>query len=177
MSFKLPQASVEGGRPLALTSVIHHPVLSTQSKRYSINSVLKVDGLIGNSSVQFLLDSGAAVSVARYGALDSFYQKQITTANTPVAVTANGAALEVIGQVIIPISINGFQFNQLFTMVHNLTVDCILGADCLLQHDAIIDCKRHCVTMSGVELPFLVQPVHHSDNKYICSRSMTLLRL
>ena len=33
-------------------------------KKYcSVNSVLKVDGYLGNFSVQFLLDSGDAVSV------------------------------------------------------------------------------------------------------------------
>lgn len=67
-----------------------------------------------------------------------------------------------VGQVIIPISINGFQSNQPFTVIHDLTVDCILGTvdcilgtDCLLKHGVVIDCKQHCITMSGVELPFL----------------------
>ena len=99
------------------------------------------------------------MSVVRYGALGGYYQQLIMEANTPVAVAANGAAMEVIGQVILPVNVSGFQFNQLFTVVHSLTVDCILGADCLLQHQAIIDCKQHCVTMSGVKLPFLVQQV------------------
>ena len=88
-----------------------------------------------------------------------YYQQLITQANTPVTVAANGAAMDVIGQVTLPVSVNGFQFNQLFTVVHSLTVDCILGADCLLQHEAIFDCKQHCVTMSEVKLPFLAQPV------------------
>ena len=159
MSFKLLPASIEGGRSLAPTPVTHHPTTSTHGKHYEINSVLKLDGLIGNSPVQFLLDSGAALSVVRYGALGGYYHQLIMEANTPVAVAANGAAMEVIGQVILPVNMSGFQFNQLFTVVHSLTVDCILGADCLLQHQAIIDCKQHCVTMSGVKLPFLVQQV------------------
>jgi len=153
MSFKLLQpASIKGGQPLALIPVIHHPASPAQGKHYNINSILKVGGLIGNSSVQFLIDSRTAVSVVCYGALDSYYQQQITTANTSIAVIANGTALELVGQIIISINTNGFQSNQLFMVVHNLTVDCILGADCLLQHSAVIDCKQQSITMKGVGL-------------------------
>ena len=114
-----------------------------------------MNGTIGNSPVQFLLDSGAAVSVIHYTALDSDHQQQITiTANVQAAVTANGGALEVLGQVTLPIAIGDFQSTHLFTVVSNLTVDCILGADCLMQHGAVIDCNQCCLTISGVEVPF-----------------------
>lgn len=49
--------------------------------------------------------------------------------------------------------------------VHNLTVDCILGTDCLRKHGAVMDCKRLCVTMSRVELLILVQAEQSGDNK------------
>ena len=97
MSFKLPLTSVEGGRPLASEPIIHHPVSSTQGKYCSVNNVLKVDGYLGNLPVQFLLDSGAAVSVIRYEILDCYYQQKITVSSTPAAVTANGSALEIVG--------------------------------------------------------------------------------
>ena len=47
-----------------------------------------------------------------------------------------------------------------FTVVRNLTVDCILGVDCLMQHETVIDLC--CVTMGGVEFPFYAQPVQNN---------------
>ena len=133
MSFKLSRASAKGGQPLAPASVTHHPALSVQGKYHTSNGVLKVDGTIGNLSVQFLLDSGAAVSVMHYKILDSHYQQQITPANVKAAVTANGGLLEVLGQITLPIGIGHFNSTHLFTVVRNLTVECILGADYLIQ--------------------------------------------
>ena len=124
--------------------------------------MLKVDGYLGNLPVQFLLDSGATVSVIRYEILDCYYQQKITVSSTPAAVTANGSALEIVGQIIMPISITQFRSSQLFTVVRNLTVDCILGVDCLMQHGTVIDCKRCCATMGGVEFSFYAQPVQSS---------------
>ena len=103
--------------------------------------------------MQFLLDSGVAVLVIQYEVLDSHYQQQITKDSTAAAVTASGSALEVVGQIIMPISITHFHSSQLFIVVCNLIVDCILGVDCLMQYETVIDCKRYCVTMGGVEFP------------------------
>ena len=40
-----------------------------------------------------------------------------------------------------PVSLGEFRAEQKFTVVQNLTVDCILGADFLVEHGAVIDCK------------------------------------
>ena len=64
--------------------------------------------------------------------------KKITVSSTPAAVTANESALEIVGEIIMPISITQFHSSQLFTVVRNLTVDCILGVDCLMQHGTVI---------------------------------------
>ena len=61
-----------------------------------------------------------------------------------------------------PISIAQFHYSQLFTVVRNLTVDCILGVDCLMWHGTVIDCKRCCAMMGGVEFSFYAQPVQSS---------------
>ena len=118
---------------------------------------------MGTSSVQFLLDSGAAVSVVRYGALEDRYRQQMTSPNTPTAIAANGAPLELVGQTTIPISIGKFNTSHLFTVALNVTVDCILGIDFLMQHGAVIDCKQKCVMMDGITLPFL-GPTSIDDN-------------
>ena len=58
------------------------------------------------------------------------YQQQITPAN----VKAAGKLLEVLGQITLPIAIGHFNSTHLFTVVRNLTVECILGADYPIQH-------------------------------------------
>ena len=53
-------------------------------------------------------------------------------------VGADGLPLEVMGQTT-AVSLGTFQAKQEFTVVESLTVDCILGADFLLEHSAIIE--------------------------------------
>lgn len=110
-----------------------------------------------NLAVEFLLDSGAAISVVRHGALSDYYQTQITNSSTLKAVTANGASLNILGQVTIPITIGKFECVYTFNVADNLTVDCILGADCLMHYGAIIDCKEGAVTMGGIKFSFARQ--------------------
>ena len=160
VSFKLPLASVEGGQSLASKPITHYPVLSAQGKYCNGNSVLKVDGSLGNLPVQF---PGATVLVIQYEILDCYYQQKITVSSTPAAVTANGSALEIVGQIIMPISIAQFHSSQLFTVVCNLTVDCILGVDYFMQHGTVIDCKHCCATMGRLEFSFYAQPVQSNS--------------
>ena len=85
-----------------------------------------------------------------YKTLDDYYRCQIIKSITPTAVTANGAPLNILGQVTIPIAIGKFNCTQTFIVADNITVDCILGADCLRYHGAVIDCRTCTVTMGGI---------------------------
>ena len=88
-----------------------------------------------------LLSGGAAVSVARLDALDEKWHSQITAAGLRTTVGADGLPLEVVGQVTVPVSLGDFQTSQEFTVVKSLTANCILGADFLVKHSAVIDCR------------------------------------
>ena len=94
---------------------------------------------MGQTSMKFLLDSGAVVSVVRSAVLpDCWHNSMATTrANT---VAADGVPLEVLGQVRVPVTLGAFKAEHTFTVVKNLTVDCILGADFLVDHEVVIDC-------------------------------------
>ena len=96
---------------------------------------------MGQTSAKFLLDSGAAVSVVRHAVLADCWRNSIAKVETQNTLAANGLPLEVIGQVTVPVSLGEFRAEQKFTVVRNLTVDCILGADFLVEHGAVIDCK------------------------------------
>ena len=89
-----------------------------------------------------LLDTGAAVSVTRYDFLPEEYQ----LTESPGAVGANGMPLDVVGRPKIAVSLQLFSTEEEFTIIHNLTVDCLLDADFLKEHGPVVDCQ--CSTLS-----------------------------
>ena len=107
----------------------------------TVNTIVRVDGLLGQDKVQFVLDSGAALSVVRYDVVNPAYHQSIQKEGASAAVGANGQSLEVVGRVNLPIKLGERCWDQEFTVVRNLTVSCLLGADFLIQHGAIVDCK------------------------------------
>ena len=73
---------------------------------------------------------------------------------------ADGVPLEVIGHVNIPVSLGQFRVEQEYTVVKILSVECILGADFLVHHGAIIDCKAntlHWVRTPDSKCQFIIQ--------------------
>ena len=125
---------------------------------------MRAKGAVGNLPMEFLLDSGAAVSVVRHGALNVHYQNQLNNSSTLTAVTANGASLNILGQVDLPITIGKFKCVHTFIVADNVTVDCILGADCLMRYGAVIDCKECTVTMGGIKFSFVAPSVSATPN-------------
>ena len=60
---------------------------------------------------------------------------------TSTAVSANGASLDVTGKVILTVTLGPLNVIQEFTVVHHLTMDCLLGADFLKNTILyIVDC-------------------------------------
>ena len=92
LSFKLQSASPKGGRQLASSPLFHHPRQTDNSECYSINTILRINSLIGHSPVTILLDSGTAMSVIRLNTLPSEFRDRITEAKA-VPVGANGTPL------------------------------------------------------------------------------------
>ena len=77
----------------------------------------------------------------------------------PNTVAADGLPLEVVGKVEIPVALGDFRTNQDFTVVKNLSVECILGADFLVKHGAVIDCKESTLALGNdirCEVPITV---------------------
>ena len=110
-------------------------------------------GLIGNSSVTILLDSGVSISVVRLDTLPSEFRSRITEAKS-APVGANGTPLDVVGQIKVPVMIGSYKSKQVFTVANTLTVDCLLGADYLISHEVIIDYKNSTVVIKGYKIPF-----------------------
>jgi len=101
----------------------------------SINSIYCVNGLVNNVPTKLLIDSGAAMSVIHYKIVNT----NVITEQGGFAVSANGSQLDVVGQTVVTVTLDNFAVDHNFTVVKNLTVDCLLGADFLKR---ILDCGR-----------------------------------
>ena len=84
-----------------------------------------------------MLDSGAALSVET---LDEGWQRKLTSIET-LMLGANGHPLDVKGRIEIPVRLGAFHAVHPFVVVQDLTVYCLLGADFLTEHGAVIDCQ------------------------------------
>ena len=91
----------------------------------TVNSIFYVNGNISNKQTDFLLDSGAAISVVHHKLIPSHTS---ISGPTTAAVSATGAPLDVAGRATLPVSLGNFTVTHEFTVVCHLTVDCLLGA-------------------------------------------------
>ena len=159
MSFKRKQASPDGGR-LAETIVESHQRTEVSNIPPSINSIYCVNGLVDNYPTKFLIDSGAAMSVIRY----DIVKGNLTTKQGGFAVSANGSPLDIVGQMIVAVTLDNFTTDHTFTVVRNLTVDCLLGADFLKRHAAILDCGRSTLMLGrGMQVVIPLTLKHQSN--------------
>ena len=78
------------------------------------------------------------------------------------AVGANGQSLDIQGLLELEITLGEFKTAHQFTVVHNLTVDCLLGADFLIQYQAIIDCSKQTLKLGtkGTLTPIIGNSTH-----------------
>ena len=156
LNFNKP-AQLGGGNELAGKQVIHHGRRQIKEVHvYNINSLLQVEALLGGSSVKFLLDSGAAVSVVCYAVLSEEMQQRIKRSSS-VVIGANGVPLEVVGRVTANVVLGTFHHDQEFIVVRELTVKCLLGADFMEKHGVVIDYRTRCIQLGQdlVEIPII----------------------
>ena len=114
--------------------------------------------------VECLLDSGAAVSVVRFSVLSDSEKGRIRHSNVQV-MGANGSPLDVMGVLSLKVRLGSFKDEHKFTVVRELTVECLFGADFMEKNDVLIDCKRKCLQLgsSAIEVPFIDSPVRASS--------------
>jgi len=100
---------------------------------------------IYNQQTSFLLDSGAAISVVHHMLLPSHIG---ISSPTTAAVSATGALLDIAGRATLSVSLGTFTTTHEFTVVHHLTVDCLLGADFLKRYRAVVNCGNSTLVYS-----------------------------
>ena len=134
LSFKRQLASPTGGK-LAKTIDDLHREAEVSNAPLSVNSIYCVNGLLNDVPTNLLVDSGAVMSAVHCNLVKGSH----ITKHGGLAVGANGSPLDVVGQVVFTVMLGNFTVNHHFTVVNNLTVDCLLGADFLKRHAAILD--------------------------------------
>ena len=155
VSFKLQQASSGGGRQLAGKLLAHQP-----------NPLLQVEGSVGSSCVTFLIDSGAAVSAIDQDMIPQDIYDQITPSSSDT-IGANGVPLDVVGRIPLEVTLRDFRKTQDVVVIRNLSVGCLLGADFLCRHGAIVDCTSRRLTLAGTEIPIISQPKMANQSKTV----------
>jgi len=70
----------------------------------SINSIYSVNGYIGDTPINFLVDSGAALSVMHYNLVRDMQFKP----TSHCVVGANGSPLDIVGQVMVTVTLGTF---------------------------------------------------------------------
>ena len=93
---------------------------------------------------------------------------------------ANGTPLDVVGQTTVSLQLGDFKVDHHFIVVNNLTVDCLLGADFLQTHGAVLDCCSNILSVGQdfkVVIPMNVtkqfSPPH--ANFYVANSSVCAL--
>jgi len=151
LPFKRGKVNSEGGGLAKAQNEIHQTLLDN----VHISSIVCVNGHIHTAPIKFMLDSGAAVSVVNHNIVKHI---PITSIETR-AVGANGSPLDVTGQINADILLGDFATNQKFIVVRNLAIDCLLGADFLRIHGAILDCGNSTLSFgdtTGVSVPIMM---------------------
>ena len=113
-----------------------------------------VEGSLESSYVKFLVDSGAAVSVVDESILPQEARQRLRP-STSHTIGANGMPLDVVGRASLMVTLASFRQSHDFLIVRNLSVGCLLGADFLLQHGAIVDCTKRKLSLPGGEIPII----------------------
>lgn len=104
------------------------------------------------------------MSIARYDFLPEEYCQKLVESTG--AVDANGMPLDVVGKVKIAVSLGSFSTEKDFTVIRNLTLDCLLGADFLKEHGTVMDCRTS--TLSIGEKPRYHVPMFMAQQQTTC---------
>ena len=122
----------------------------------------QVPGFIMSCHVKCLVDSGASISLINSDIIAPEKLQSLSRASLPLAVGANGSPLHVMGKIDLPVKLGNFESKHSFVVVDKLVVDCILGADFLFHHGAVLDCSKHslhlCTSKGRFCVPFQIKP-------------------
>ena len=94
--------------------------------------------------MSFLIDTGAGVSLLDKEAWDRIKSKagDLNLVSNHRLVGVDGIPLKVLGSVIAPLSVSGFNFSHKFIVAEGLTTDAIMGLDFLESNKCVLDLAK-----------------------------------
>ena len=115
------------------------------------NSTLVVDGVVEGWPTKMLIDSGSAVTILREDVWKAASTKlfSLDTPGPPVVV-ANGEALDLFGRRTVSLKITGVKVNHPCLVTSELTQECIIGVNFLLENKCIIDLCNQVLLAGGL---------------------------
>ena len=140
-----------------------------------LNSILHVKGHTVNKSLDFLLDTGAAVSAICRDKVPSDIIDKIKQDPDTILVGANGQPLQVEGQIELPLTLGNFTAAHDFAVVKTLNVNCLLGADFLIKHETVIDCNKKALQLGPARVLTLLMSKESVKKGNVTFPSRTVL--
>ena len=87
----------------------------------------------------------------------------------PPVVVANGETLDLLGQTTVSLKVAGVKVNHPCLVTSELTQECIIGADFLLENKCIIDLCNQALLAGGQTVQFLVDRDSRSVHQFVTS--------
>ena len=119
----------------------------------SLNRNLLITGELETHPVNLLIDTGACVSAIDEKLVKEIhgigYSAKMTDGPLPSVSTISGERVPVLGQIQLPLKLNGVMYNSQFHVIPNFPYEAILGHDFLLKNDAVIDLRNKCVSLKN----------------------------
>lgn len=103
---------------------------------------------------KFLVDSEAAISVARFNVIPDPLHTLICHSFDITAVLTSGHLLDIVGKAVLPLTVGHIELKHEFMIVRSLTIDCLLGVDFLTGNCTTFDCVKGCLTLDTEEILF-----------------------
>ena len=117
-----------------------------------VGSNVLISGDLQGYPVDLLIDTGACVSAINENLVKKIYGREyaakMTDGVVPSVNAISGDRVPVLGQISIPVKINGVVYHSQFHVMQNLPYEAILGPDFLVENDAVIDLKNKCVSLA-----------------------------
>ena len=103
------------------------------------SSATTVQGRVGDTEVEVMLDSGASVSLVREDTATRLLGSQPVSEASVHVISATGEPIPVLGLVILPVQVRPIEVDHPLVVVQSLITPVILGINFLQAHGLILD--------------------------------------
>ena len=130
--------------------------LKTHNFSIAPQGAIYVTGAVNSVATAILVDTGSAVTILHKDLWEQSARSALEAISSPVTV-ANGQPLHILGLGTVRICIADVEFVHQAMIADDVSQSCLLGADFLVPHGAVIDFKTN-----QLQVDKAVVPMHHS---------------